>query len=71
MDTQSLQEKAMALQNYLDYPTWLNFIGLGKKDGAPCLFVYTNKSKLPQHLIPETWQGVPVEVQKIGTIRTM
>lgn len=64
-----LLEKAAELQSYLHYPSWLNFIGLGEEDGKPCVYVYTNKSRIPRSLIPDIWYNMPVKIQNIGKVK--
>lgn len=68
-DFQLRLEKAAELQIHLNYPSWLNFIGLGEEDGKPCVYVYTNKSRIPRSLIPDIWYDMPVKIKNIGKIR--
>lgn len=65
----SVIDNAAELQSFLGYPDWLNFIGVGEADGKPCIYLYVNRKKFPRNNIPASWFGMPVKVQRIGTIR--
>ena len=69
MDLQFLQQITIELRKYLNDPQWLNFIGLGEENGSPCIYVYTNRSRIPISTIPEIWYDMPVKVQNIGKVR--
>lgn len=69
MSELSALEKANELRSHLGSPSWLNFIGLGEENGKPCIYVYTNKSRIDCSLIPSTWYDMPVMRRNIGRIR--
>ena len=69
IESQTLQDKAVALETYLNNPEWLKVIGIGSDDdGRPCIFVYVSKLKIARALIPSIWCDVPVKVRRLGKL---
>ena len=66
---QILRDNAAQLQAFLNFPEWLNFIGIGALDGKPCIYLYTSRKNIPRKDIPDTWKDIPVTVRYIGKIR--
>ena len=69
MDNNTLLDNAAQLQAFLNFPEWLNFVGIGALDGKPCIYLYTNRKNIPRKDIPDTWKNIPVTVRYIGKIR--
>ena len=72
LDTErlSLEAKARALRETLNYPRWFTAIGLGEQsDGKPCIYVYVNNiSQAKRAGTPSTWEDVPVYIRKMSRI---
>ena len=64
----SVQEAANHLLAKLNQPSWLVAVGIGKSDGADCIYVYTKGSPRPKELavLETAWEGFPVIIRKSG-----
>lgn len=62
-----VQEAAEKL-NALPRPPWLVAVGVGKLDGADCIYVYTKHDAKQKDLafLDKGWEGFPVVVKKGG-----
>ena len=50
----TLLDNAAQLQAFLNFPEWLNFVGIGALDDKPCIYLYTNRKNIPRKDIPDT-----------------
>ena len=64
----TVQEAANQLLLELNQPPWLVAVGIGKKDGVDCIYVYTKRTPKPQDIafLNNGWEGFPVIVKKTG-----
>jgi hypothetical protein len=67
----SIQEAADALREQLQNASWLTAVGVGTYRNAPCIYVYVNSLKDAEvGFLKNGWRGYPVEVRRMGTIRS-
>ncbi len=64
----TVQEAANQLLLELNQPSWLVAVGVGKFDGADCIYVYTKGTLKPKEyaFLSKGWEGFPILVKKTG-----
>ena len=63
---------AETLQTYMSDFKWLTMVGTGRRYGKPTLFAYVDcTERAAKKLVPETWEGFPVEVVKSMIVRPL
>jgi hypothetical protein len=68
----TIQEAADALVQRLQGAPWATAVGIGERDGAPCIYVYVKSPKsAPTSFLDDGWNGFPVEIKKMGPIRPL
>jgi hypothetical protein len=66
----TLEEAASALRARLHDAPWLTGVGVGERDGRPCIFLYVKSPKREElGFLEDGWHGYGVEVRRMGTPR--
>ncbi len=67
----SIQEAANALRERLRHAPWLTAVGVAASADTPCIYLYVNSLRNAEvAFLKDGWQGYPVEVRKMGAIRS-
>lgn len=66
------QLAAQHLYFHLSQYAWLTSVGVGLENGKECIYVYASRS-IPSsnNHLPSQWEGYPVLVKRIGTIKAV
>ncbi len=69
--TMTIEQAAATLHERLSDTPWFTAVGTGECDGSPCIYLYVKSLKHAElDMLRDGWQGYPVEIRKMGTIRT-
>jgi hypothetical protein len=67
----SIEQAAARLQERLSGVPWFTAVGTGEHEGAPRIYLYVKSLKHAElNALRDGWEGYPVEIRKMGTIRT-
>ena len=68
----TIQQAAESLAQLLQGSPWLTGVAVGEREGEPCIFVYVNSAKQADvGFLRGGWQGFPVEIKRLGTLRPL